>query len=482
MFRLRAYLINAYLVSFDFVITTLCYVAVLHSELGSERTQTVFQTLRTPVQVSVLGFALLTWISLSFYFGMYRSQRLASPFADLNIMAKVGFAGWIILESASHLAPELAPTRFFLFRFVTTNFLALSLARFALRLAVREIRRRGRNVKQLVLIASPELGRRLNEKIEQRADYGYQIVRSFEYRGAGEDGGADWIEEIHNFLRSVRLDDVILALPYSANEMTARLIAECESQGINVRMVPDLFPLIQTDMRIYELDGIPLVNARLYPAESFGYVVFKRAFDFCVSLAVLVLLSPLYLLIAVLVKLTSPGPVFFIQDRVGLNGRKFRMLKFRTMRHGPSLDPDSQWTVRDVITQFPRGGARAPDDPHITPLGRWLRRSNLDELPQFLNVLKGEMSIVGPRPERPFFLEQFRREVPEYMARHYVKSGITGWAQVNGWRGDTPIPERVAHDLYYIRNWALTFDIKILFLTLLRSFSLGDRKPGVLKP
>jgi len=468
MFRLRAYLINAYLVSFDFIITTWCYLAVLHSELRSGSPQTVFQTLWRPAQVSVFGFALLTWISLSFYFGMYRSRRLASPFADLIILAKVGVAGWIILESVSHLGPELAPTSFFLFRFVVTNFLALSLARSALRLGVREIRRRGRDAKHLVLIASPELGVRLSEKIQQRTDYGYQIVRSFVYRGPGNDGGEDWIEEIRNFVRSVRLDDVILALPYSASDITARLIAECESQGISVRIVPDLFPVIQTDMRIYELDGIPLVNARLYPAESFGYVVLKRAFDICFSLAVLVFLSPLYLFIALMVRLTSSGPVFFSQDRVGLNGRKFKMLKFRTMRQVPSLDPDSHWTVRN--------------DPYITPLGHWLRRSNLDELPQFLNVLTGDMSIVGPRPERPFFLEKFRREIPEYMARHFVKSGITGWAQVNGLRGDTPIPERVAHDLYYIRNWALTFDIKILFLTLLRYFSHGDRKPGVLKP
>jgi exopolysaccharide biosynthesis polyprenyl glycosylphosphotransferase len=216
--------------------------------------------------------------------------------------------------------------------------------------------------------------------------------------------------------------------------------------------VPDLFPLIRTDTQIYDLDGIPLVNARLYPTEYFGYVVFKRAFDVCASILVLTLLSPLYLVLGLMVKITSPGPAVFAQERVGLNGRKFRMLKYRTMRQAPALDPDSHWTVRD--------------DRNVTPLGRWLRRSNLDELPQFLNVLKGEISIVGPRPERPFFLKRFREEVPEYMARHYVKSGITGWAQVHGWRGDTPIPERVAHDLYYIRNWAVTLDIKILFLTL----------------
>ena len=171
-------------------------------------------------------------------------------------------------------------------------------------------------------------------------------------------------------------------------------------------------------------------------------------------------MQQLYLLIALLIKLTSPGPLFFSQERVGLNGRKFKMLKFRTMHQSPSLNPDSHWTV--------------PNDPHVTPLGRWLRRSNLDELPQFLNVLKGDMSIVGPRPERPFFLERFRQEVPEYMARHYVKSGITGWAQVNGWRGDTAIAERVAHDLYYIRNWGMKLDIKILFLTLMRTLFQGD--------
>jgi exopolysaccharide biosynthesis polyprenyl glycosylphosphotransferase len=202
------------------------------------------------------------------------------------------------------------------------------------------------------------------------------------------------------------------------------------------------------------------VNVRLYPTEYFGYVVFKRVFDFVVSLAVLILFSPLYLLIALLIKLTSPGPLLFSQERVGLNGRKFRMLKFRTMYPNPSLDPDSHWTIAN--------------DPHVTPFGRWLRRTSLDELPQFWNVLKGDMSIVGPRPERPFFLEKFRQEVPEYMARHYVKSGITGWAQVNGWRGDTPIAERVAHDLYYIRNWGLGFDIKILFLTLMRNVFQGD--------
>jgi Undecaprenyl-phosphate glucose phosphotransferase len=264
------------------------------------------------------------------------------------------------------------------------------------------------------------------------------------------------VDAVRDNLRENPVDDVILALPSQANDLATRLILECENQGINVRIVPDLFPLIQTDTQVHNLDGIPLVNVRHYPTENFRYAVLKRLFDIALSLAVLAIFSPMFLLIAVLIKLTSVGPVFFTQERVGLNGKPFRMLKFRTMRQDPDLNSGNHWTSRD--------------DPHVTPLGRWLRRSNLDELPQFLNVLMGEMSIVGPRPERRFFLERFRQEVPEYMSRHYVKSGITGWAQVNGWRGDTSIAQRVAHDLYYIRNWAMGLDIKILLLTLTRTF------------
>lgn len=201
-------------------------------------------------------------------------------------------------------------------------------------------------------------------------------------------------------------------------------------------------------------DGIPPINERLYPTECFGYAVLKRGFDVAASVAILIFFAPLYALIALLVKISSPGPVHFAQERVGLNGRKFKMLKFRTM-HG-DVNPDTHWTV--------------PNDPHVTAVGRILRRSNLDEVPQFLNVLKGDMSIVGPRPERPVFLERFRNQVPEYMARHYVKSGITGWAQVNGWRGDTSISQRVACDLFYIRNWAFTLDLKIVLLTVWHTF------------
>jgi len=442
MFNVRVYLTNTVLACFDLAITAAS--CLLLRPAGFD---TTFGS------IAFFAFVLSLWLVLSLYFGMYRSRRMDSPLADLVIIFKVALASGVVIQAASTLLPRANVAGLRLFWFVVVNFLALSLARSILRAFLRELRRRGYNVKRLALIATPELAGRLEERIGRRSHYGYRIVKRVDYIDTSGDGGK-FLKRVRDALQSDSVDDVILALPATANELAARLVAECETQGINARIVPDLFPLIQTDTQIYDFDGIPLVNARMYPTELIGYILVKRAFDICVSLLVLTLLSPLFVILSLLIKMTSRGPVFFTQDRVGMNGKSFRIIKFRTMHQTPSLDPDSHWTVHN--------------DRHITPLGRWLRRTNLDELPQVLNVLKGEMSIVGPRPERPFFLERFRREVPEYMARHYVKSGITGWAQVNGWRGDTPIPERVAHDLFYIRNWAVSFDIKILFLTLAR--------------
>jgi Undecaprenyl-phosphate glucose phosphotransferase len=454
MFRTRTYLTNAGLASFDLTVTALCHIAVWQLDLYGTIVWAPGRSSRVPDRLLALGFVLILWIVLSAYFRLYHSRRLDSPFADAVTLLKVGLASWIVLEGSAHFLPQLTPTPLFFLRFEVVSTFALVAARVALRLLVRELRRHGRNVKNLVLVATPEIGIRVAEKIEQRAYLGYRIVHQIPYFGIDPGEAPRLVEEFQNALSLIAVEDVIIALPAGAHHLTAQLARECESRGVNVRIVPDLFPLIQSDTQVYDLDGIPLINVRLYPTEYLRYAILKRAFDVVASLAILVVFSPVYLLIALLVKLSSPGPVLFVQDRVGLNGRTFKMLKFRTMRAG--LNSDTHWTV--------------PNDPHVTTLGRWLRSSNLDEIPQFLNVLKGDMSIVGPRPERPFFLERFRRQVPEYMVRHYVKSGITGWAQVNGWRGDTSITQRIACDLYYIRNWALGLDLKIVFLTVLRTF------------
>lgn len=456
MFRIRAFLISLYLAGFDLTVTAVCFIAVLSRELGRASRRPDWHALTAPEHLFALGWVVCVWLALLGYFDMYRSRRMNSAFSDLTILFKAALTSLVILEGLAHWVTSLKPTPLFLFGFTTVNLLALSVARLMARLLLRELRRRGYNTKNMILVTSAELGERLVTKFRQRGHYGYRIVRHIQYAQDGIASANRVEKELEEGLGSAPIDDVILALPAVARDLTARLVDRCETHGVNVRVVPDLFPLIQSDTQVYDLDGIPLVNLRLYPTEYFGYLILKRILDVALSLAVLLLLSPVCILVALLIKLTSPGPVFFAQERVGLNGKRFKMLKFRTMGYAPAGGSDSAWTM--------------PNDPRVTPFGRWLRRSNLDELPQFLNVLKGDMSIVGPRPERPFFIERFRQEVPEYMLRHYVKSGITGWAQVNGWRGDTSIRDRVAHDLYYIRNWALSLDIKILFLTLTRTF------------
>jgi len=456
MFKVRTLLINFYLACFDLAITAACCIAVLRLELQSVRESANWQGVPFTERAPTLGWVLACWLALLFYFRMYHSRRMDSVFADLTVLAKVAVACLVLLEALSHFVRDLRPSPLFIVHFVAANFVVLSLARVGMRLFLRELRRRGYNTKNLVVVASPDLGDRLCKKLAQRSHYGYRILTPIEYSKQRPESASLLLEEFQESLRLTRVDDVILALPAQAHDLSARLVDECESRGINVHLVPDLFPLIQSDTQVYDLDGLPLINVRLYPTECFGYVFLKRTFDVVISLAVLIVFSPVYLIVAVLIKLTSPGPVFLVQERVGLNGKKFKMLKFRTMRSDGAYNLDTHWTTEG--------------DPFITPLGRWLRRANLDELPQFLNVLKGDMSLVGPRPERPFFIEQFRQEIPDYMLRHYVKCGITGWAQVNGWRGDTSIRERLAHDLYYMRNWALTFDLKIILLTLTRSF------------
>jgi Undecaprenyl-phosphate glucose phosphotransferase len=455
MFKVRTYLINFSLVCLDLTLTAACYLAVLWGELRPQASFTSWRALLGGYLL-VLGCVLAVLLGSLFYFQMYQSRRMHSVFADLVILVKAALASLVLLEALAHFAGALYPSRLFLVRFTIANLLILGLARVGVRICLRHLRSRGFNSKGLLVVASPELSGRLCRKLAQTSHYGYRVVGPIEFDRDRPDSSVLTIEKFGETLRTSQVDDVILGLSAEAHQLAARLVGECESRGINVRLVPDLFPLIQTDTQVYDLGGLPLINIRLYPTEYFGYVVLKRGLDVVTSLAVLTLLLPLFLLVAVLIKLTSPGPILLAQERMGLNGRKFKMLKFRTMRSAATRHRDTHWT--------------RPNDPDVTPFGRWLRRSSLDELPQFINVLKGDMSLVGPRPERPFFIEQFRQEVPGYMLRHYVKCGITGWAQVNGWRGDTSIRERLAHDLYYMQHWALSFDLKILTLTLLRSF------------
>jgi Undecaprenyl-phosphate glucose phosphotransferase len=251
--------------------------------------------------------------------------------------------------------------------------------------------------------------------------------------------------------------DVIVAIPPDRLADLPKLRTRLATLCVPMRLVLDIGEGVLMGHGLFNLGSLLLLDLQSTPAESTLYLVLKRAFDLAFSISVLLLAAPIFLLVALLVRLSSPGPVIFVQDRVGLSGNVFRMYKFRTMVVASPQESDTRWTVKD--------------DPRCTRVGKFLRQTGLDELPQFVNVLKGEMSVVGPRPERPVLVQRFIQSVGNYNTRHYLKVGITGWAQVNGWRGDTSIEKRVEYDLYYVRHWTLAFDLFIVFLTLFRGFT-----------
>ena len=265
------------------------------------------------------------------------------------------------------------------------------------------------------------------------------------------------LHEIDKLAIGNLIDDVVLAIPPGLLGQLRETRRGLSSFCVPMRLVLDVGEPIESRQQLLSIGDLLMLDLQGTPAESEVYIILKRAFDLAFSAAVLTLVAPVFALIALAVRVSSPGPVFFVQERVGLNGKLFRMFKFRTMAVSSPSDSDTRWTVKN--------------DPRCTPLGRILRRTGLDELPQFFNVLKGDMSVVGPRPERPLLVQRFMQSVGSYNRRHFLKVGITGWAQVNGWRGDTSIDKRIEYDLYYVRHWTLSFDLLIVLLTLVRGFT-----------
>jgi len=264
------------------------------------------------------------------------------------------------------------------------------------------------------------------------------------------------LSEVEKLAVGEGLTDVILAIPPDRSADLPSLRSQLAPLCVPMRLVLDVGDDIQKGQRLFHFGSLLMLDLQLTPAESALYMILKRAFDLAFSTLVLFLTAPVLVLIALAVRLSSPGPIIFVQDRVGLNGKLFRMYKFRTMRVTSPRDSDTRWTVKG--------------DPRCTKFGKILRQTGLDELPQFVNVLKGDMSVVGPRPERPILVQRFMQSVGNYNMRHYLKVGITGWAQVNGWRGDTSIEKRVEFDLYYVRHWTPAFDLLIILLTFFRGF------------
>lgn len=308
--------------------------------------------------------------------------------------------------------------------------------------------------RRILFVGTDQFAQDASERL-RRLSFAPCTVAGF-VRGPGQPTRVDGhkvyeIEEVALLDRESGIDEIVIAIHPAQFAQIPRLIEQLEHLCLPVRAVVDLGEGVVVRDRLFQLGNIQMLDLTRTPTESLDYALLKRAFDVCFSAAVLVLTAPLFAAISLVIRLTSPGPIFFVQERVGLNGKPFRMYKFRTMHMSSQSDSDVRWTVSH--------------DPRRTWFGAFLRRSSLDELPQFINVLKGEMSVVGPRPERPFFVDKFLEEFARYNHRHSLKVGITGWAQVNGWRGDTSIEKRVEYDLYYLQNWTMSFDLRIILMT-----------------
>ncbi|MFO7970592.1 MAG: undecaprenyl-phosphate glucose phosphotransferase, partial [Desulfobacterales bacterium] len=292
-----------------------------------------------------------------------------------------------------------------------------------------------------IILSFPEFGFRLHGILAD--DYHVSMPKGF-YLGK--------LERFKEIIRTQQIDEVIIAKPLRKEETILKLVEQCEYEGVRFRIVPDFFRIIKNHAVIDTLGDVPLIAIRTEPLNVLSNRLIKRAFDIMVSMALLILFSPFFIIFGILIKLTSKGPVFFKQKRMGANNVEFDMYKFRSMTVQNPKESDTVWTTEN--------------DKRVTSVGRFIRKTNLDELPQLYNVFVGNMSLVGPRPEREHFVEKFKKEISHYKVRHLVKSGITGWAQVNGWRGDTSIATRVEHDIFYLENWSFWLDLKILWLTL----------------
>ena len=345
--------------------------------------------------------------------------------------------------------------------FLLINITTAYLTREFVREALERRWRAGIGLKRVLIAGAGDLGRMVADKVIEHRELGFKVIGFLDDRAGGDHIGyrglplLGVLSDADEIIRRERIDHVYVALPLEEHVKMLGVVEATNREGVDVHVVPDLLQFIALRARLENLDGVPIISLNDVPLRGLNSLL-KRTIDVAISAASLLVLSVPFGIIALIIRRTSPGKVFYTQERMGLDGKAFHVFKFRSMYEGAEDDTGPIW-ARD-------------NDPRCTRVGQWLRRFDLDELPQLWNVLRGDMSIVGPRPERPYFVEQFKHRIPQYMLRHKVKAGITGWAQVNGWRGNTSLEKRIEYDLYYIENWSVSLDIKILWLTVLRGF------------
>lgn len=397
------------------------------------------------------------------YFELHDSFRYKSLISEVGKIFQANFVGVVFIFVLVFFLKEVHVSRSVILLFGFINVTLSSLFRFLLRRLLRRMRAKGYNLKHLLLVGWNDVSAEFYDRVLLNHSLGYDFVGYLDHAKAYTAGRniqyAGGFGSLPFLLNKKGIDQVIISLDYSDFSELGGLIEECEKAGVKSNLLPFYIKYLPSRPYIDEVEGMPLINIRKVPIDNILNGFSKRLFDIVFSAIALILFSPLMIITAIGVKISSPGPVIYKQERIGREKRSFQMYKFRSMKDGKDHSDMRTWGTSN--------------DCRRTKFGALIRKFSIDELPQLMNVLKGEMSLVGPRPERPYFVDKFKEEIPLYMMKHLMRPGITGWAQVNGWRGDTSIEERIKCDLYYIENWTFLLDIKILFLTVFKGFVNG---------
>ena len=394
-------------------------------------------------------------------FDLYRTWRGTTKSHEFQVLLSSWVTVFVLLSFIGFITKtSMLYSRYWIGSWIASGAVMLILVRLFRRMVLSYFRKKGYNQRHIVIVGDGQLGQDVYNHVQSLPDLGFNVCGYFcfdqsDIRTKNETTYIANVDELSDFITTKSVDQLWIALPINKEKEIQKILYDLRNSLVDIRLVPNLFGFKLLTQSMSSIAGMPLVNLAVSPMNGVNRIV-KFFEDRVFAFFILSLISPIMLFIAIGVKLSSPGPILYRQKRLSWNGKPFFMYKFRTM----PVDAESQ-----------TGAVWAnPTDNRATAFGAFLRRTSLDELPQFFNVLKGEMSIVGPRPERPVFVNKFKEKIPGYMHKHKVKAGITGWAQVNGWRGNTDLTKRIEHDLYYIENWSLWFDIKIILLTFLKGF------------
>ncbi|MGL4606157.1 MAG: undecaprenyl-phosphate glucose phosphotransferase [Eubacteriaceae bacterium] len=455
---------NFLLVIFDALVIILSLLFAWYIRFVSPFFDDGVRTMDFGAYASQLLIIIPLFLILFLIFGLYKPYRKLRFFKECQEIILSNTIAIALLMAILFTTKSIHFSRYMLGIFFVTSTLAMTVERGAIRKILRIARQKGFNLKYVIIVGAGNIGQVFASKVIGDPQLGYKISGYVDdYYHKSDKNGIPILgstKEMNKILEEYKVDEVIIALPNTSYKRIDEVIDICEYQGIKTQIIPDYFNLIQgTQAYFDELDGVPLINTRYIPLDMPFNSAMKRLIDILMAITIIVIISPILVITGLLVKLTSPGPMIYKQTRVGMGRREFTIYKFRSMRQDNPEVGDTGWTTAD--------------DPRKTKFGAFIRKTSIDELPQFFNVLKGDMSIVGPRPERPHFVQQFKDEIPKYMIKHHVRPGITGWAQVKGFRGDTSISERIQCDIEYIEKWTPWFDVKIFFMTFKAVFESG---------